>query len=183
MRNLQQDVHFRCEKERNAVSLFQLEKRVVQGPHWLKYFSLHMSWFFLNGRRFEWGCSVRMWFLEHLFCMADWWNKCFSEVVEWFSVLVFVFCFVFFFSLASGIFFVPEPDLVYLFGKSVFISLMKLCSLSFNLHKLFVHAVAFGKESLRSVMGCIHNHLYFLLWDLFGFIWHPNLCIGTEVYS
>lgn len=78
--NIQTDGHFKCEKERNSVSLLQLEKHVVQGPHWLKFFSLHVSW--LNRQRFEWGCSVRMWFLEHLFCKADWWSKCFSKVIE-----------------------------------------------------------------------------------------------------
>lgn len=31
--NLQTDVHFKYEKERNAVSLLQLEKHVVRGPH------------------------------------------------------------------------------------------------------------------------------------------------------
>lgn len=89
MCGLQTDVHFKCEKERNDISLLQLEKHVGQGPHWLKFFSLHVSRFFLNGWRFEWGCSVRMWFLEHLFCRAGRWSKCLSKDIEWFGVVWF----------------------------------------------------------------------------------------------
>lgn len=51
------DVCFKCEVERNAASMPQLEKHAVQEPCLPKFFSLHVSGFFLNRQRFELGCS------------------------------------------------------------------------------------------------------------------------------